>query len=532
MELYGGAKAKNVTSLGFELEGAKHGEMNKSGVSEGIPIKSKKQDGGDAQSFYVASDHLTEEGFKAGTKKAKTKLNPGGISQAKAMKKNLKFQETAEKNPKDIYYNNPIALEMNKNEIARREKMANRGRFLHDLHNMVKKKDRNFEEVMAFIQQQNPNEFDPQIQQNVDELGAPQVQENAMQGIDQQAMPDMQQPGVLRSGGRNFKSGAAYKKWLAYGHASGEFAKTPGHQKVSIKGKAKRVKHQLGGSNPGMGNPDFKYGRATYKEGINDSFGNAMYNVNNHMENRPVGYNSLLSNRPFKMMHGGNPDFKYGIPKTIMNSNDSLEGSSNPMYDIDNHSEDRPIGYESMLSNRNIMQMGGMPPELQQQMMMQQAQQGMPALGGQEGGQMPMEQPMQDPAQMEQMPQQGETEMGEIPESVSPAVVKVIEQTDLIKPMSTEEMEQNPSDVFTEEAVALLMDKGLSEEVVTGTPLNSIHRGELGSVITEVMKEETGVSEEPAQEEQPMEQPQQEFDGQLNPMEMMTMQQAMYGNRF
>ena len=46
----------------------------------------------------------------------------------------------------------------------------------------------------------------------------------------------------------NFKSNAAYKKWLAYGHASGEFAKTPGNQKVSIKGKPKKVQHRNGGS--------------------------------------------------------------------------------------------------------------------------------------------------------------------------------------------------------------------------------------------------------------------------------------------
>ena len=41
---------------------------------------------------------------------------------------------------------------------------------------------------------------------------------------------------------KNFKSNKAYKSWLAYGHASGEFAKTPGNQKVSIKGKHKKVK--------------------------------------------------------------------------------------------------------------------------------------------------------------------------------------------------------------------------------------------------------------------------------------------------
>lgn len=48
-------------------------------------------------------------------------------------------------------------------------------------------------------------------------------------------------------GNLNFKSPAAYKAWLAYGHASGEFAKTPGHQKVSIKGRPKKVQHAMGG---------------------------------------------------------------------------------------------------------------------------------------------------------------------------------------------------------------------------------------------------------------------------------------------
>ena len=50
--------------------------------------------------------------------------------------------------------------------------------------------------------------------------------------------------GILGKGGKDFKSAGAYKKWLGYGHATGVFAKTPGHQKVSIKGKKKKVKHQ------------------------------------------------------------------------------------------------------------------------------------------------------------------------------------------------------------------------------------------------------------------------------------------------
>ena len=56
---------------------------------------------------------------------------------------------------------------------------------------------------------------------------------------------------IMKQGGSlNFKSPEAYKAWLAYGHASGEFAKTPGHQQVSIKGESKKVKHELGGALP------------------------------------------------------------------------------------------------------------------------------------------------------------------------------------------------------------------------------------------------------------------------------------------
>jgi hypothetical protein len=48
-------------------------------------------------------------------------------------------------------------------------------------------------------------------------------------------------------GSVNFKSGAAYKKWLAYGHATGVFERTPGNQSVSIKGNQKTVEHAGGG---------------------------------------------------------------------------------------------------------------------------------------------------------------------------------------------------------------------------------------------------------------------------------------------
>lgn len=43
---------------------------------------------------------------------------------------------------------------------------------------------------------------------------------------------------------KNFKSKEAYQKWLAYGHASGEFEKTPGNQSVKVRGKSVKVEHK------------------------------------------------------------------------------------------------------------------------------------------------------------------------------------------------------------------------------------------------------------------------------------------------
>ena len=44
---------------------------------------------------------------------------------------------------------------------------------------------------------------------------------------------------------RNFKSKESYQKWLAFGHLSGVFEETPGHQKVLIRGKKHKVKHGM-----------------------------------------------------------------------------------------------------------------------------------------------------------------------------------------------------------------------------------------------------------------------------------------------
>jgi len=63
-----------------------------------------------------------------------------------------------------------------------------------------------------------------------------------------------------QGGAMNFKSPAAYKAWLAYGHATGEFERTPGNQAVSIGGKAHNVKHAMGGHMYSMGGRAFADG--------------------------------------------------------------------------------------------------------------------------------------------------------------------------------------------------------------------------------------------------------------------------------
>ena len=75
----------------------------------------------------------------------------------------------------------------------------------------------------------------------------------------------------------NFKSNAAYKAWLGYGHASGEFAKTPGNQPVSIKGKSHNVQHAMGGNLYAAGgsfnNPGFQSLPPAIQEKIRNSAG-------------------------------------------------------------------------------------------------------------------------------------------------------------------------------------------------------------------------------------------------------------------
>ncbi len=44
----------------------------------------------------------------------------------------------------------------------------------------------------------------------------------------------------------HFKTKAGYKKWLAYGHIHGDFAKVKGNKEIYIAGKKHTVDHVLG----------------------------------------------------------------------------------------------------------------------------------------------------------------------------------------------------------------------------------------------------------------------------------------------
>jgi hypothetical protein len=126
-----------------------------------------------------------------------------------------------------------------------------------------------------------------------------------------------------QGGAMNFKSKGAYQKWLAYGHASGEFAKTPGHQKVSIKGKSKKVEHQMGGNLYDVGGDIWKslsknarVSVSPYNQDYNAVLAarNLTYDLNPNTYGYGIGYDKRiqLSKDPrFKTRIGANVSIPY-----------------------------------------------------------------------------------------------------------------------------------------------------------------------------------------------------------------------------
>lgn len=166
-------------------------------------------------------------------------------------------------------------------------------------------------------------------------------------------------------GKRNFKSAAAYKRWLGYGHASGEFAKTPGHQQVSIRGKKKRVKHKKTGgkyqaagpfkddaANKALKNAGMTFGASALTRGVvsplmqNRRADKAAYNQYMEVLDRAyqnAGYDSYSD----YCLTGDCPDNPFqGNPPTFRDwrSNDYFEkNNSRPTYRLINDVKENPL---------------------------------------------------------------------------------------------------------------------------------------------------------------------------------------------
>ena len=169
--MYGGGKSSNESTYGFMAHGAKHGQINEAG-SQGIPISSEEE-------AYIGSDHLGLDGRKA---------TKGNKSVAQEMKPYLNYLSKAEGGKSwDAYSNNPKAIEHHINELEGMKVEAEQGKFMSNLEKLLKKKDRNFNEVMNFIMQSNPNEAEALMQSNS------AVQASEQMGIDDPAQAMMQQ---------------------------------------------------------------------------------------------------------------------------------------------------------------------------------------------------------------------------------------------------------------------------------------------------------------------------------------------------
>ncbi len=200
VKLFGGAHAKNVSSRGFMAYGAGHKEKNTAG-SEGIPM-------GSEESVNVASKRITEKGWPVGKKY--------GQSQAADVKPILAYFEKAEQNPNDRFLNDENTKKMLDDELAYLEQQQNEGRFMKGLHGLLKKKDRDFGNIMDYIIKENPNDAqavmggEQAIPGAIDQQGMMASQQRQETPADPKMNPGMpgQSPPVARYGGRaNYQLG-------------------------------------------------------------------------------------------------------------------------------------------------------------------------------------------------------------------------------------------------------------------------------------------------------------------------------------
>jgi len=508
--LYGGAKPKHTSSLGFVAKGADHGEFNEAGNgSEGIPMGSDK-------SVFVHSSHITTEGYLAGTKAAKTKDNPKGEAAKAAPERILKAAAKAEANPNDRFANNPESMKMNQEELAYLEQKSEEGKYLKGARDILKSKDPNMFARFRDYVVNNSNdgkgimEGQAAMQQDVNPEGLAQsgepTESPAMPNM-QQPIPNMQQPVPLgRYGGRsNYPWGGKIKK-----------------KKYPCPDDKKPYMNFMRPSKAPV--RDF-----TYSQFKDDGFNTAPisgFNAN------PSTYNPSNISEAFQQTDPMSPQSTmYGnVARYGGRSNYQVGGSADP-------SRMTPQQRHEYNMNNNIYQMGGaVPPEMMGPPM--EAESGLPpelqAAQGQ--GMDPMQEAMmtQGAAQgappmesgIEQMPQEGGLEMGM---AMAQEIMQIL--PNILKPMTPEEMQSNPNDIFTEGFEKELQNMGMSIEEIKDITISELAEGQVGQILGGMLQDATPAT---AQDNAAMEQMPQE--GQVPPemmqqQAMAEMQQMMYGGR-
>jgi len=425
--MFGGASASKVSSKGFLANGARHGQKN-AGGTEGIPMKTD-------ESVYIASAKITEKGFPAGKKYGK--------SQADDMKPYMKYFSKAENNPRDRYLNDPKAKAMLEEELSMMEQRQNEGRFMKGLHDLLKKKGREFGSVMDFIMQENPNEAETLAgndQQAVANLELPQLAAS-QQPAEMPAQPDLNQPSPPQNGVPIQRNG----------------------------GFMPRRNRAYGGGINDRGFPDFKY------------------------------QDNIV------MQLGGN---SYQDPSR-------LSPKDRHTYNVENN-----IGEDmSPYSRRSYQEGGMMEAEMNPALQEEQA----------------MQLPETTPQDMQEVDSVGNDSMN-IGAQVAQQVMEMIPNA--LKPLSPEQLQGNPTDIFSEGFEKELLQQGISMEEIKNTPLNNLHTGKIGQVLGQLIEQNSDPNQdlgsEPQQGQQ-QGQPQEQLEAPMDDMSMMSPEdevaQFMHGGR-
>lgn len=143
-------RTSDRSQFGAKFHGDKHGRDSDGDGMEGIPLK--------APEGYVFSDYLSSNGKKVNKGKKGRKKQDGGMTVAEEVAPSMKHMSMADENSQDRYTNNPEGLANDQRNVEQIKNKAEQGKFMEDLAKQLKSKDRNFDEILNFIQESAPTE--------------------------------------------------------------------------------------------------------------------------------------------------------------------------------------------------------------------------------------------------------------------------------------------------------------------------------------------------------------------------------------